>query len=208
MQDDLLIALSAFFRVGQPGGKTLEHFDEACQALETDQPGPSVEWKKMFEEDREFNQGEFAESIRDQFLQERIDFFSQLQTSLYEESGNDEECSKDQVIRAVLMTDPLCSEKEANMAASGVFGPGMSTMSVKAVMKKLSRGMLRGRSDAQRGSGGSTVNGRNSGSNGTRSSLALSSKGRSSQSAPPSKGKQVCNNVHCIYFIFYTLLPA
>lgn len=42
------------------------------QSLDKDQPGSLVEWKKVFEEDREFNQGEFAESIRDQFLQVRV----------------------------------------------------------------------------------------------------------------------------------------
>lgn len=142
------MALVSFFTVGLPGGKTTARFDEAQQALDQDQPGPTVEWKKVFEEDREFNQGEFAETIRDQFLQERIDFFAALETALYEESGNEEECRKDQVIRAILDTDPICTEKEAASAASAAFGPGMEAMTVKAVMKKLSRGMLRGRNDA------------------------------------------------------------
>lgn len=192
MQEDFRIALSAFFRVGHPGGKSLERFDEAAQALDVDQPGTSVEWKKVFEEDREFNQGEFAETIRDQFLQERIEFFAELQTALYEESGNEEECKKDQVVRAILLIDPLCTEKDAASAASGAFGPGVDVLSVKVVMKKLSRGMLRGRRDLDRsGSGSVSAAGRKS-SGGARASVMVGAggaKGRASQSVAPSKGK-------------------
>ena len=45
-------ALSAFFRVGQPGGKSEERYDELLQALDEDQPGSKVMYKKLFEEDR------------------------------------------------------------------------------------------------------------------------------------------------------------
>ena len=44
-------------QVGQPSGKTVARFDELMQALDEDQEGDDVEWKKVFEEDREFNQG-------------------------------------------------------------------------------------------------------------------------------------------------------
>ena len=44
-------------QVGQPRCKTLARFDELMQCLDADQPGPTVETKKIFEEDREFNQG-------------------------------------------------------------------------------------------------------------------------------------------------------
>lgn len=54
------MALHAYFRVGLPGGKTLQRFDELMQALDEDQPGPSVQWATIFEEDREFNQGEWV----------------------------------------------------------------------------------------------------------------------------------------------------
>ena len=39
------------------------------QALDEDQEGDIVEYGKIFEEDREYNQGEFAECLRDQWLQ-------------------------------------------------------------------------------------------------------------------------------------------
>lgn len=59
-QEDLRVALHAYFRVGLPGGKTLQRFDELMQALDEDQPGPNVQWATIFEEDREFNQGEWV----------------------------------------------------------------------------------------------------------------------------------------------------
>ena len=168
-KDDLRIALASFFRVGEPGGKDLARFDEIMQALDEDQPGPNVEWKKVFEEDREFNQGEFAETLRDQFLQERIDFFSALEIAIYEEANGQDECTKAQIIRAILNTDTACTEKAAGVAAAGVFGPGIESLSIPAVMKKLSRGMLRsggGDLDVRGSLGGGSISvaGRKSGS--------------------------------------------
>jgi hypothetical protein len=186
-KEDLKIALTSFFRVGQPGGKALARFDEIMQALDEDQPGLTVEWKKVFEEDREFNQGEFAETLRDQFLQERIDFFGALETALYEEANNEEECTKAQIIRAIFNADPECTEKAAATAAAGVFGPGIESLSIKVVMKKLSRGMLRGGGGVDvRGSlGGSTsVPGRKSGSG--KGSVMV--KGRPSHSVGSNNG--------------------
>lgn len=57
-KSDLRIALETYFRVGMPGGKSLDHFDELMQALDEDQEEEKFEHKKLFEEDREFNQGE------------------------------------------------------------------------------------------------------------------------------------------------------
>lgn len=179
-KEDLRTALSSFFRVGQPGGKTLARFDEVMQALDQDQSGPTVEWKKIFEEDREFNQGEFAECLRDQFLTERIEFFTALETALYEEAGDSEECTKSHVVRAVLMTDPECSEKAAAAAVGGVFFPGVDTLSIKVVIKKLSRGILRGGTTDARGSEMPSGSGRNS--NVGKASISAG-KGRASYSA-------------------------
>lgn len=57
VQADLRTALAAYFKVGAAGGKMPERFDQLMQALDEDQPGPAVDWAKIFEEDREFNQG-------------------------------------------------------------------------------------------------------------------------------------------------------
>ena len=59
-KSDLRIALDTYFRVGQVGGKTLDHFDGLMQALDEDQTEEKFEHKKLFEEDREFNQGNIA----------------------------------------------------------------------------------------------------------------------------------------------------
>ena len=50
-------ALEVYLKVGEPGGKTRERFDALMQALDADQEGPVVTYKKLFEEDREYNQG-------------------------------------------------------------------------------------------------------------------------------------------------------
>ena len=46
-----------YMRVGEPGHKTKERFDALLQALDADQPGPVVSYKKLFVEDRDYNQG-------------------------------------------------------------------------------------------------------------------------------------------------------
>ncbi|KAI7835772.1 hypothetical protein COHA_010350 [Chlorella ohadii] len=150
--DDLRTALLAYFKVGQPGGKTLQRFDELMQAVDEDQEGDRVEWRKVFEEDREFNQGEFAESIRDQFLQERVEYFKALEAAVYEEAGHEEECRREHVTRALLHMDQDMSEKVAQQTAAAIFGE-LEELSVKAVMHKLSRGVVRrGRSSSAKGS--------------------------------------------------------
>uniref|UniRef100_A0A1D2A8U0 Translin-associated factor X-interacting protein 1 n=2 Tax=Auxenochlorella protothecoides TaxID=3075 RepID=A0A1D2A8U0_AUXPR len=143
-KEDLRVALHAYFRVGLPGGKTLQRFDELMQALDEDQPGPSVQWATIFEEDREFNQGEFAESVRDQFLCERIEYFNALEEALYEEAGHAEECSVAHIARALMAMDSELSYRAASLLAAGVWGDSASElMSVKLAMKRVSRGTVK-----------------------------------------------------------------
>ena len=54
---DVMGALKAYFCVGEPGGKSLARFDTLMAAMDKDQPGASIEHARVFEEDREFNQG-------------------------------------------------------------------------------------------------------------------------------------------------------
>lgn len=51
------IALGSFFRVGESGGKNGDRFDELIKCLQEDQPGDKIEHRKVFAEDRDFNQG-------------------------------------------------------------------------------------------------------------------------------------------------------
>ena len=196
-KEDLRTALSCFFRVGQPGGKSLTRFDEIMQALDQDQPGSMVEWKKIFEEDREFNQGEFAECLRDQFLQERIEFFAALEAALYAEAGDAEECTKSHVIRAVLMADPECGEKQAAAAVGGVFFPGIDTLSVKVVIKKLSRGILKGGAMGEKDSESPAGSGRKSSAG--KSSISVG-KGRASHSSAGGANASKTGKMKISYF--------
>ncbi|KAK9824582.1 hypothetical protein WJX72_011489 [[Myrmecia] bisecta] len=135
----LRLALEAFFRVGLPGGKTKDHFDELMQALDEDQPADKVEHAKIFEEDREYNQGAFAEAVRDQFLQERITYFKELEVAIYGEAAHEEECTREHVKNALVVLDGDLSERRARSLADEVFMPGVETSSVKVVMKRLQK---------------------------------------------------------------------
>lgn len=112
---------------------------KSCQAPSSHPPAPAAT-------------GEFAEAIRDQFLQERVDFFKwvlslaeplhkgaawwpvtpsapptwthphtppthtttrALEEAVYDESGHEEECGRDHVVRALLRVDLDMSEKAA-----------------------------------------------------------------------------------------------
>ena len=56
-QEDVVVALRAYFRVGAPGSKTVARFEELLAALDADQPGGAIEWEALFLEDKEFSQG-------------------------------------------------------------------------------------------------------------------------------------------------------
>ena len=116
----MTVALRAFFRVGKLDGKSEKRFEEALHALDVDQPVQQVEWRKVFEEDREFNQGEFAECIRDQFLIEREELYDAIGVALYEECGEDNYCSCKQLASALIVARPTLGEK-ATIYASNVF---------------------------------------------------------------------------------------
>ena len=56
--------------------------------------------------------GEFAEMVRGQFMEERVEHFKRVETALYEETGFQEECTPAQVASALLSLDPELSEKQ------------------------------------------------------------------------------------------------
>lgn len=142
VQEDLAVALKSFFRVDKCGGKSLKRFDEVLQALDGDEPGPNVEWKKLFEEDREFNQGSFAECIRDQYLKERMEFIDSLGIALYEETASEDRCTREQVKRAILTVNPEFSEVSAAHESSRIFPEDVQYLENKLAMRRLSAGVL------------------------------------------------------------------
>ncbi|KAI8111630.1 hypothetical protein M9435_004130 [Picochlorum sp. BPE23] len=138
-KSDLTVALRSFFRVGSPGGKSEKRFEDILHCLEKDQPGTHVEWAKLFEEDREYNQGDFAECIRDQFLSERVELYDAICVALYEECGEDEFCNHHQVATALMVGHPSMKEKDALLHASRIFDNAESDqMAVKAILRHLS----------------------------------------------------------------------
>ena len=98
--------LESYFKVGQKGGKSVERFQELLEALDKDQPDEEVVWKKLFEEDREYNQGEFAETVRDQYLEERLEYFKELESTLYDQTNFEENCTASQLENALCFVDP------------------------------------------------------------------------------------------------------
>ena len=156
-KEELVISLRAFFKVGKLDGKSEEMFEEALGALESDQPGAQVEWRKVFEEDREFNQGAFAECIREQFLTERKHLNDAVAVALYVACGVGENgagseavegdtreqcCTREQFAHALMDTLPLLKEEEAIMHASKVFEGQGDQIPVKKALKVLSEGNL------------------------------------------------------------------
>ena len=56
--------------------------------------------------------GEFAETVREQFLEERVEYFKELQRLLYVEALNDDAASKANLVRALCKCDPELGEKQ------------------------------------------------------------------------------------------------
>ena len=56
--------------------------------------------------------GDFAETVREQFLAERVEYFKELQRLLYVEASNEESASKQMLVRALCKSDPDMGEKQ------------------------------------------------------------------------------------------------
>jgi len=75
---DLIEFLRTFFP-----SKSEERFDELTEALDEQCPGDGpLEWSTLMEEDRQGDQGPFAEAMRDQDLQERQEYFEDIEEAL------------------------------------------------------------------------------------------------------------------------------
>lgn len=143
IQEELIIALRTYFRVGALDGKSEESFEEAMENLNADHPDDSIEWRKVFEEDREYNQGAFAECIRDQFLIERSERQDAIALALYEECVDSDTCTCDQLVTALLIVHPVLGEKEALCIAANVFeNTDNGSMSIVSALRYLSEGSL------------------------------------------------------------------
>jgi len=171
-------ALRAYFRVGAPGGKSASRFDALLQALDAAAPGgpaTRVAHASLFAEDREFNQGEFAEAVRDQALAERLEFFGEVERALLaqvaaREGGGDGGAdagpplslatafvARADVAAALQACDGGLSSKAAWARASDAFEPGVVNAPADAVMLRMRAGTGRRLRASSAASGGGSV---------------------------------------------------
>jgi len=74
--------LIEFLRTFFPS-KSEERFDELIESLDEQCPGDgAIQWASLLEEDRQGDQGPFAEAMRDQDLQERQEYFEDIEEAL------------------------------------------------------------------------------------------------------------------------------
>jgi hypothetical protein len=71
---------------GYFASKSLANIEVLTQALDSDQPGPFIEYENLTEEDRDGNQGEFIEAVRNQYIEEREAYVSELFDALLDRS--------------------------------------------------------------------------------------------------------------------------
>eukprot|EP01043_Picozoa_sp_COSAG02_P063915 COSAG02_NODE_9192_length_2295_cov_1.189435_1_plen_466_part_00 len=84
-------------------------------ALDRDHPKKkgAVKWKELFEEDREGNQLAFVETLRDQHLQDREDYFQELEEAICAyDPDSDGDVTVSQLKQAFKAVDPNKSEDE------------------------------------------------------------------------------------------------
>ena len=82
---DATLILRELFRVGHPLGKSADNFEEMIDALHAETPASGiVRVDELFVEDKDFNQGRFAECVRDQYMEESVAFYSSVQDRLGE----------------------------------------------------------------------------------------------------------------------------
>ena len=138
VKEDARLALKAFFNDKSP-----ERMNELLDALDEANSGNKVDYLLLFEEDREFNQGPFAECIRDQFLEERLEQFENLEKALYE-------CTN---------YESMCTVEQLEEASDRVFGKplpksminaslqGQDSASIQSIMNFLRKGVINKTSD-------------------------------------------------------------
>ena len=132
-KDDAKQALRSFF-----ADKIPERLEELLAALDETCPSTSVEYTLLFAEDREFNQGPFAECIRDQFLEERLEQIENLEKAIYECADYEEMCTAEHVETASVQIFGKALSKQAILAAM----QGRELASIGSVMDILRRGVI------------------------------------------------------------------
>eukprot|EP00854_Cymbomonas_tetramitiformis_P010900 gene10900-12897_t len=112
----LQTALRSFFP-----HKTSDRLKELYKALDKDQPGKEVDYATLFEEDREYNQGEFAETVRDQQLEERLEYLDELEEAFYDYGDDQGFLDIDAVERAFKKVDKSINKDQLKMYVDRCF---------------------------------------------------------------------------------------
>ena len=105
-KEDFQTVISDFFE-----DKPRKALEKLFLALESDQPGPVVKYKVLFQDDRDLRQSQFAELLRFQHLNARKKYLSELERILLENS-QEEHVSIGDMRRAILNIDPAKDEDE------------------------------------------------------------------------------------------------
>lgn len=93
------------------------------QCLNKDNPGKDVDWRKLFKEDKDFNQSEFVEELRLQHVQEREEYLNELENEIIEnDADNDGTVSLEEVHGVVKYIDPQKPHKDTDKMLSTAFG--------------------------------------------------------------------------------------
>jgi disulfide oxidoreductase YuzD len=146
--------------------KTKERMEELQQALFFDCGGPvrKVNYIDVFQDDHEGNQGKFVEAMRDQYLEESIEYSDEIIDALENMNGSSSSVVKsdglnlNQLREAFLGVDPLKPLGEVDELIARGCGIDVDeieelddsfTVDTKIFIKKLKTGILRrtGRKD-------------------------------------------------------------
>ena len=135
--------------------KTEENFKFLRDILNNGAPGTSISYMELFREDRDGNQSDFLEAIRDQLVEERNEYVADIQRELLtilNPSGdveNIEDSALDIVTLerlkdAITKVDPEKPSGDLEKCLSRVFPPeAPPELPLNTVMKTLRRGVLR-----------------------------------------------------------------
>ena len=133
--------------------KDEESLTQLRVSLEQDRPGEWVQYELLFEEDREGNQGSFAEELRDQHLSERQELIRQIDEALTAVAGEEEKVTAAQAAKALRTAVGDADDTTIAMYTRRGFGlaedaalPGReATMGIAAFIRNLKKGVLQKR---------------------------------------------------------------
>jgi len=131
--------------------KTDIRFNKLKRALNKEEAaaGPKVHYVHLFAEDKDFNQGPFAEMVRDQHLEERVEYLEDLEVSLQERAKGGP-LNSEKVLAAIVAIDPKKGERGQESYCKMGLGLAKNekldasrTISVEDFLQNLSRGVVK-----------------------------------------------------------------